>query len=217
MTSITFRRLSHAAFGAWLLFCGTATGPFTQAKPTVIKVVDRGNKDAGIPAVDVRVLIGGKVVDKGITNGSGEFSTSAPRVGQVVTFEYEKLTYLKAPERKEVAIKQPGQQVAGALIRANDVKMYYAGLGNRIDQLSGQLPESERAQFKTEELGRVMTLSYENRQVVAQSLSPDLQADLKQIGTQKTYIAALPTKPVNPGTTPVIEIRGDKRQNEIVK
>lgn len=179
MSLITFRRVSHVSFAAWLVLSGAGAGPLAQPKPSVIvKVVDRGNKDAGIPTVDVRVLIGGKVVDKGVTDSAGEFSSSVPQIGQVVTIEYEKLTYVKAPERKQIAVRQRPQQVSGALIRANEVSSYYARLGDRIEQLAVVRPPGERDQFKTEEFARVRALSYANRQLVAASLTADLQAEL---------------------------------------
>lgn len=201
-----YRRLPGTAL--FVVLClANAIALFAQNEPSVVvNVVDRGNFDAPVASADVRVLIGGALVDEGITNARGQFSTSVPQIGQTVTIESKKVTYVRSPETTQVIVRQRPMTVEAALARENADKAYYARLGDRIEQITAQQPATERERVKSEEFARVLALSPEYRVLVAESLSVDLQTELHQIGAAKDELKF--TNPfVDPGSLGGVNIK----------
>jgi hypothetical protein len=183
-----------AAIGLAALFVHDASPGRSAQEPPVTMTLTVSDLATSAPIAAARVVIrdgNGNEIARGTTNADGNFSWRAA-IGQSLQIEYEKITYVRRPERVLATASAASTSVAGNLLKGDGTRDYYKKAAAQIDNTATAAGPDARAALYQDEWNRIEQLGPEQRSAFARSLSLTGQAALT---SSESFRLASATKP----------------------
>ena len=183
--------LRNLTLGACAIAGGMGLGSQAKQTSSIVLVVTDLATNSPVPAATVRVVdstAAGAVIARGTTDANGRFIAQISDRPRVVV-EFEKITYVRRPERVPVSVREGRIEVKGHLLKADATAAYYQQAAAQVDEIASTADNDEaRRSFYVNAWSRVEALSADERRIFASGLSSMGRAALS---SQSSFLAAL--------------------------